>query len=174
MFIFAFSLFSCAQKQSQKQTFKDYHIQPVSSQNIELNANFWSKRIETNTKVTIPYCFEKCEATNRIKNFAVAGGLVEGTFEGRRYNDSDVFKIMEGEAYSLQQNYDAELDKYLDELIAKVDAAQEDDGYLYTIRTILGDSAMTDRNGKKRWQEIRNTINKIWENVVSKKIYITG
>ncbi|MDX1283864.1 MAG: glycoside hydrolase family 127 protein, partial [Draconibacterium sp.] len=124
------SLFSCTQKESSK----DYPIQPVSSDNIELTDNFWSTRIETNTKITIPYCFEKCEETHRIENFAVAGGLVDGTFEGIRYNDSDVFKIMEGAAYSLQHKYDPELDEYLDDLIFKVAAAQEDDGYLFTIR----------------------------------------
>ena len=152
-------LFSSCKKQAPK---KDYPIQPVSSENIKLNDNFWSKRIATNRDVTIPYCFEKCEETGRISNFEVAGGLKEGTFEGIRFNDSDVFKIMEGAAYSLQQKYDPKLDKYLDDLIAKVAAAQEDDGYLYTIRTILGDSAMNDRNGKERWKEVRNHSHELY------------
>ncbi len=150
--ILVISLFSCTQKEPQK---KDYPIQPVSSQNIELTDNFWSRRIATNRDVTIPYCFEKCEETHRIANFEVAGGLKDGTFEGIRYNDSDVFKIMEGAAYSLQQKYDPVLDKYLDDLIAKIAAAQEDDGYLYTIRTIKGDSAMTNREGNQRWEMVR-------------------
>ncbi len=148
-----FLLFSnCSKKEASK---KDYPIQPVSSQQVELTDNFWTKRIATNRDVTIPYCFEKCKETHRIANFEVAGGLTNGTFEGIRYNDSDVFKIMEGAAYSLQQKYDPELDKYLDDLIAKIAAAQEDDGYLYTIRTIRGDSAMTDREGKHRWETVR-------------------
>lgn len=154
--VFLFS--NCAQKEPAK----DYPIQPVSSQNVELSDNFWSKRISVNTDVTIPYCFEKCEETHRIDNFAVAGGLMEGTFEGIRFNDSDVFKIMEGAAYSLEQKYDPELDKYMDDLIAKIAAAQEDDGYLYTIRTILGDSAMTIRNGKERWAEVRNHSHELY------------
>jgi len=157
-FIVTLFLFSCTQKESGK----DYPIQPVSSQNVELTDNFWSQRIKTNTNVTIPYCFQKCEETHRIDNFAVAGGLMEGTFVGRRYNDSDVFKIMEGAAYSLQQKYDPALDKYLDDLIAKIAAAQEDDGYLYTVRTILGDSAMTERNGKERWVEVRNHSHELY------------
>lgn len=157
-FIVTLFLFSCTQKESGK----DYPIQPVSSQHVELTDNFWSQRIKTNTNVTIPYCFQKCEETHRIDNFAVAGGLMEGTFVGRRYNDSDVFKIMEGAAYSLQQKYDPALDKYLDDLIAKIAAAQEDDGYLYTVRTILGDSAMTERNGKERWVEVRNHSHELY------------
>lgn len=148
--------------QPDKKVTTDYPILPVSSKNVELTDQFWSKRIETNREVTIPYCFQKCEETHRIANFEVAGGLIEGTFEGIRYNDSDVFKIMEGAAYSLQQKFDPELDKYLDELIAKIAAAQEDDGYLYTIRTILGDSAMTIREGKERWSEVRNHSHELY------------
>lgn len=155
LLMFALFVLSCAQNTVEKEAPKDYPIQPVSSQNVEIQDQFWSKRIETNTNVTIPYCFQKCEETHRIENFVVAGGLAEGTFEGIRYNDSDVYKIMEGAAYSLQQNYNPELDKYLDDLIAKIAAAQEDDGYLYTIRTIKGDSAMTDREGKQRWEMVR-------------------
>jgi DUF1680 family protein len=154
-----FLLSNCTQKETQK---NDYPIQPVSSQNVELTDNFWSKRIATNREVTIPYCFEKCEETHRIANFEVAGGLVDGTFEGIRYNDSDVFKIMEGAAYSLQQKYDPELDEYLDDLIFKIAAAQEDDGYLYTIRTIKGDSAMTFREGNERWKEVRNHSHELY------------
>ncbi|MBT3383693.1 MAG: glycoside hydrolase family 127 protein [Prolixibacteraceae bacterium] len=157
-FIIVYLFSNCTIQEPQK----DYPIQSVSSNNVELTDNFWSKRIATNNDVTIPYCFEKCEETSRISNFEVAGGLKKGVFEGIRYNDSDVFKIMEGAAYSLQQNYDSELDKYLDDLIAKVAAAQEDDGYLYTIRTIKGDSALTEREGNKRWKEVRNHSHELY------------
>lgn len=160
--IYMFSLVFLFSNCTNQEPKKDYPIQAISSQNVELTDNFWSKRIATNQDVTIPYCFEKCEETNRISNFEVAGGLKEGIFEGIRYNDSDVFKIMEGAAYSLQQNYDPELDKYLDDLITKIAAAQENDGYLYTIRTILGDSAMSDRNGKERWKEVRNHSHELY------------
>jgi len=163
-FYFLFTLIiifsGCSQNKNTPKN--DYPIQPVSSQNVELKDNFWQKRLETNREVTIPYCFQKCEETHRIANFAVAGGLMEGTHEGIRYNDSDVFKIMEGAAYSLQQKYDKKLDKYLDDLIAKIEAAQEDDGYLYTIRTIKGDSAMTEREGKERWSQVRNHSHELY------------
>src|SRR4030067_2500985 len=97
---------------------------------------FWTPRLETNRKVTLPYDFKKCEETGRIDNFAKAGGLMEGKFQGIRFDDSDVFKVIEGAAYSLRLHPDPELDKYLDNLITKIAAAQEDDGYLYTCRTI--------------------------------------
>jgi len=73
LFLFILLISSCKQKEPQK---IEYPIQPVSSQNVELTDNFWSKRIATNRDVTIPYCFQKCEETHRIANFEVAGGLV--------------------------------------------------------------------------------------------------
>ena len=121
---------------------------------VSLDDDFWARRIETNRKVTIWYDFSKCEETGRINNFAKAGGLMEGEFEGIYFNDSDVFKVIEGAAYSLKTHYDARLDKYLDDLIAKIAAAQEDDGYLYTNRTINPAKA-ADGAGSKRWSKLR-------------------
>jgi uncharacterized protein len=151
MKIFAFLLITIFLFISCSKTKKtDYPILPISSKQVKLEDSFWKERIRVNNEVTIPYCFQKCEETHRIANFEVAGGLIKGTFEGIRYNDSDVYKIIEGAAYSLQQKYDPKLDAYLDSLIFKIAAAQEDDGYLYTIRTIKGDS-VSEREGKERW-----------------------
>lgn len=143
--VIIFIIASCAQKPQ-----KDYPIKPVPFTDVQIKDNFWQPRMETNRTVTIPYDFQKCEETGRIDNFAKAGGLMEGEFVGIRYNDSDVYKVIEGAAYSLSLHPDPELEKYLDDLIAKIAAAQEDDGYLYTTRTI--DPENPARNaGKERW-----------------------
>ena len=135
---------------------KDYPVKPVPFTEVQLADSFWSPRMEINRRVTIPYDFKKCEETGRIDNFAKAAGLMEGKFEGIRFNDSDVFKIIEGAAYSLSLHYDAELDKYLDDLIAKIAAAQEDDGYLYTTRTI--DPANPAQGaGETRWSNLKDS-----------------
>ena len=98
---------------------------------------FWAPRMETNRTVTIPYDFKKCEETGRVENFDVAAGKMEGKFRGHfGFNDSDVFKVIEGASYSLRLYPDAELEAYMDELIAKIAAAQEQDGYIYTVNTI--------------------------------------
>jgi len=129
---------------------KDYPIQPVVFTDVKLTDDFWAPRLETNRTVTVPYDFKKCEETGRIDNFAKAGGLMEGDFIGIRYNDSDVFKVIEGASYSLSLHPDPELEKYLDDLIAKIAAAQEDDGYLYTTRTI-NPKHPAPRAGDTRW-----------------------
>jgi hypothetical protein len=132
---------------------KDYPIKPVAFTEVKITDSFWQPRMETNRKVTIPFAFKKSEESGRIDNFAKAGGLIPGKFEGYRYNDSDVFKIMEGAAYALSLHRDPVLEKYMDDLIAKVAAAQGDDGYLFTARTIDPKNPAPG-SGKERWSNL--------------------
>ena len=118
---------------------------------------FWQPRIETNRTSTIPYDFKKSEETGRIANFARAGGLEPGPFEGIPFNDSDVYKIVEGAAYSLAIHPDPELDRYLDALIAKFAAAQEADGYLYTARRLFPPEKMPKMSGPERWSHLSHS-----------------
>jgi DUF1680 family protein len=127
---------------------RDYAIQPVPFTAVRVNDAFWTPRLETNRQTTVWYCFQKCEETGRIDNFAKAGGLKPGTFQGCPFDDSDVFKVIQGAAYTLATHPDPKLDAYLDELIAKIAAAQETDGYLYTARTFKSGHS---RAGKDRW-----------------------
>ncbi len=113
----------------------DYPIQPVPFTAVEVGPGFWAPRMETNRQVTVPYCFDRCEDTGRVSNFVAAAEKNPEGFEGIFFNDSDVFKIVEGASYALALKHDPQLDKYLDELIAKFAAAQEGDGYLYTAKT---------------------------------------
>ena len=131
---------------------RDYPIQAVPFTALTLTDDFWKPRIKVNHQTTIPIAFGHCESTGRIRNFEVAGGISPGTFCTKYpFDDSDVFKIIEGAAYSLQTFPDPALDAYLDTLIMKISTAQEDDGYLYTNRTILGDSGHP-WIGTERWQ----------------------
>jgi DUF1680 family protein len=132
----------------------DYPIKSVPVSAVQLSEGFWENRVETNRKVTIPYCLAQCEESGRIDNFAIAGGLKEGAHKGHYFNDSDVFKVIEGASYSLMIHPDAELEKYLDEIIAKIATAQEDDGYLYTARTANPDNP-PKQSGKERWSKLR-------------------
>ena len=131
----------------------DYPIAPLPFTAVKVSDGFWLPRIETNRKVTVRYDFAKCEETGRIDNFAKAGGLMKGPFRGIFFNDSDVFKVIEGASYSLALHRDAKLDEYLDALIVKIAAAQEDDGYLYTARTLNPDNP-PGGSGKTRWSHL--------------------
>ncbi len=133
----------------------DYPIKPVSFTDVTFNDNFWQPRLETNRTATLPANFKKCEETERIDNFSKAAGRMEGPHVGIFFNDSDVFKVMEGAAYSLSVHPDPELDAYLDDLIAKIAAAQEDDGYLYTARTINPKAVTSEKEGLERWSNLK-------------------
>ena len=80
---------------------KDYPVRPLPFTSIQLGAGFWRDRLETNHAVTVWYAFKKCEETGRIDNFAKAGRLMPGKFRGTPFDDSDVYKVMEGAAYVL-------------------------------------------------------------------------
>jgi DUF1680 family protein len=133
---------------------RDYPFQPVPFTAVKVNDSFWSPRFETNRVRTVWYDFEKCEETGRIDNFAKAGGLMKGEFRGIPFDDSDVYKVIEGAAYILAMQPDAKLDRYLDGLIAKIAAAQESDGYLYTARRLFPPEKMPGMSGKTRWSNL--------------------
>ncbi len=125
-------------------------IESVPFTQVQLGQGFWQSRLETNRSVTIPYCFKKCEQTGRISNFAKAGGLMPGNFEGIYFNDSDLYKVIEGAAYSLKTHPDAELETYVDGVIDQIAAAQWKDGYLYTFYSL------PQRQPEKRWVDTKN------------------
>lgn len=130
----------------------DYPIRPVPFTQVRFEDQFWAPRLETVKNVTIPYTLQQCEETGRIKNFSIAAGFTEGDFCGKYpFDDSDVYKILEGVAYSLQVHPDPHLESYADSIIYKIAAAQEEDGYLYSFRSIHPDSNH-HMAGTERWK----------------------
>ena len=108
----------------------DYPFQPAEMTNVAIRAGFWYPRFETNRVVTVQVDFRKSEETGRISNFELAGERAGRGFQGIPFNDSDVYKIIEGAAYTLSTHPDPELEKYLDDLIAKIAKAEGlDKGY---------------------------------------------
>ncbi len=111
---------------------------------------FWGDRIQAAREVTIPLAFSKCESEHRYKNFEMAAYTLQhpghpglqtpewdvAKFMGFSFDDTDVYKTIEGASYVLQTYPDAKLKTYIDSVLDVVAAAQESDGYLYTARTI--------------------------------------
>lgn len=121
---------------------RDYPVKPVPFTAVHVNDAFWAPRIEVNRKVTIPFAFHKDEETGRVDNFIRAAAAIRGeTFAnhqppGYPFDDTDIYKVIEGASYTLSVHPDPKLEAYIDGLIVKIAAAQEKDGYLYTTRTI--------------------------------------
>jgi hypothetical protein len=149
---FSFVVLSCGTPRRH-----DYPIEPVSLKQVKLNDAFWNPRIEINRAVTIPAVFQKCEETGRVENFAIAAGLKQGEQRGEYpFDDSDLYKSIEAASYALMVQPDPQMDAYLDSLIQLISAAQEDDGYLYTVRT-NNCKRLTNWFGDERWVKERDS-----------------
>ena len=152
--------------QAQKRGRPDYPVQPVPFTAVHLTDIFWAPRIETNRKVTIPAAFQKCEESGRMNNFARAAQALRGEPHDMKappypFDDSDLYKVIEGAAYVLSAQPDPKLDADVDGLIATIAAAQEPDGYIYTTRTI--DPQNPHRwAGKARWINERNDSHELY------------
>ena len=130
---------------------KDYRAKPVPIKDVHFDDLFWAPRMERNRTVSIPAVLKKCEETGRIDNFAKAAGLVKGPYRGSYpFDDSDVYKVIEAVSYTLMLHPDKELEAYVDGVISKIAAAQENDGYLYTWRA-LKPEGYEDWSGRARW-----------------------
>src|SRR5450755_4071031 len=114
--------FLCAQQ-------KDYPIQTVAFTRVKLTDHFWLPRIEINRTVTLPASFERCESTGRVKNFIMAAERKGKFCTKYPFDDTDIYKTIEGASYSLAVHPDAKLESYIDSLIAIIGRAQEPDGY---------------------------------------------
>tara|TARA_R110002051_G_scaffold61827_1_gene113422 strand:+ start:635 stop:2623 length:1989 start_codon:yes stop_codon:yes gene_type:complete len=115
----------------------DYPIQSVGIRNVKLTDEFWLPIIKKVQEKTIEYAIHKCEEEGRFENFLIAGKQIEGTVKGvMPFDDSDVYKIIEGASNSLISAPNLPLEKLLDSLIGIIKIGQENDGYLTTWRTI--------------------------------------
>lgn len=152
LFFVCITFLGCTQKKLILE--KGYPIEPVSFVDVKLEDHFWAPRIKANQEVTIPIALKQSYNTGRIDNFKKAGGLMPGYF-GTSYpfDDSDVFKIIEGMAYSIQTFPNAELEAQLDTLVYYIGKAQEEDGYLLTARTAAEPGKLHEWLGEKRWEK---------------------
>ena len=166
LFFFFTSIFRCCNAPPVRHD-NDYPISPIDFTRVKLQEGFWKDWVETVHDATIPFAFQKCEETGRINNFIFAGGISEGKFQGNfGFNDSDLYKIMEGAAYALMIEDDPELAAYLDTLVYYVSEAQEEDGYLYTAWTLKAneyiDFQCCTYSDQGRWIETPNSSHEFY------------
>lgn len=116
---------SCAAEKEQ--------ITPVPFNEVTLTDGFWKNRMETEINVTVPFSVEQSETA--VKRFRQAAAYMAGDTtqlpEPHRFISSDLYKVMEGVAYSLMLHPNDTLEQFMDSTIQLIGAAQEDDGYLY-------------------------------------------
>jgi DUF1680 family protein/alpha-L-arabinofuranosidase len=119
---------------------------------VRLSDGYWAPRIARVRAVTLPHCFAQCEKTGRFANFDAAAAR-KGEPKGYFFDDSDVYKTLEAVGLVLEGGRDPELEARADLAIGRIAAAQEEDGYLYTHRTI-GNEKKRPPGGEKRWSDL--------------------
>jgi DUF1680 family protein len=111
-------------------------LRPVEFSAVQFDDDFWKPRLETTRAKTWPHVLSWCERTNRLRNFDVAAGRVQAPYEGYFFNDSDVYKALEGACRLLVLFPSPELRDQIDSLVSRIAAAQQPDGYLNPYFTV--------------------------------------
>lgn len=157
--VFAFTITSGIQAMEHINN-NGYAITQVPFTSVKVDQNsFWGQRIKAAREVTIPLAFSKCESEGRYSNFVKAANPSDeydvSKFMGFSFDDTDVYKTIEGASYVLQTYPDKKLEAYIDSVLDIVAAAQEPDGYLYTARTI-NPKKPHGWAGTKRWEKVED------------------
>lgn len=129
---------------------------PVSIPNISLVKGLLASKFEMFRKEVIPYQWKAlndeisdADPSHSVENFRIAAGLKEGEYYGRTFQDSDVYKWLEGVSYCLAQERDEALEKIADEVIDLIAQAQQEDGYLDTFISVT-------EPPENRWTNVRD------------------
>jgi hypothetical protein len=80
---------------------------------------------------------------------------------GFPFDDTDVYKTMEGASYSMQTFPNPEMKEFLDSLVTLIAGAQEFDGYLYTART-MNPAHPHEWSGSKRWEKVEDLSHELY------------
>ena len=142
----------------------DYPFQPVPFTAVRITGGFWQAKQEVNRAVTVPFALQQCEESGRLRNFDLAAEVMRRRTAGERnyqvtpptiypFDDTDAYKAIEGASDVLSMRRDAALEARLDGWIARIAAAQEPDGYLYTFRTMHPDTPGHKWVGQNRWEK---------------------
>ena len=128
----------------------------IQGDRVLINDPFWNRFRECVVREGIPYQWkalsdalpDDTEPSHCLRNFRIAAGKEKGEHRGWFFQDSDVYKWLEGVAFSLRWNPDPELEALADEAIQIIVDAQQPDGYLDTFYTING--------LEKRWTNLKD------------------
>lgn len=143
-------------------------IHPVPFTRVRLRGGLLGGRQQVNREVTMPFALQQCEDSRRLQNFDLAAETMRRRASGETafqntpptefpFDDTDVYKCIEGASYGLSLADDDALAAQLEGMIARVAAAQEPDGYLYTWRTMHPDAPAHPWIGPARWERERDS-----------------
>ncbi len=107
-------------------------LEPVPFTKVTIQDRFWSPRQEINRKITVQHSFAMLERAGNFLDLQLAADRKREGYKGLLFTDSDLYKVLEGVAYTLATHPDPKLDAKMDEVISLISRAQMEDGYLNT------------------------------------------
>lgn len=114
-------------------------LNALNATSVTWSGGFWGTELERTRAVTVPSIWNSLSDTAVSpgwRNFLIAAGDAEGSHDGPPFLDGDLYKWLEGAISLLETNRDAELEKLVNEIAAKIASIQREDGYLHTATLI--------------------------------------
>ena len=122
-------------------------LQEVGHAQVDLQGGFWGPRLKVHHHVTVPHSINCLEKDGHVTNFDKAAGKFDGPLKGHHAFDSDLHKVLEGAVLSLQHFNDPQLRQRVDDIVNRILAAQQKDGFLISCFIVSGLD--------KRWDDLR-------------------
>ncbi|MCH2176818.1 MAG: glycoside hydrolase family 127 protein [Lentisphaeria bacterium] len=136
---------------------KHKEIKPITFNQVKLTDQFWVPRLQTQRKTTLPFALHKTE--HAVENLKRCANYLKGIPDEKpfthRFVSSDLYKVMEGAAFLLMLQRDAELEAQLDEIVAIIGGAQQEDGYLYVNH--ITNTFNVDEMGEKPYEYVTHS-----------------
>ncbi|GAL82007.1 putative glycosyl hydrolase [Algibacter lectus] len=116
---------------------------------------FWAEKVKSAGDKMLPYMGDLLcgDIGHGLNNFKIAAGEKEGEHKGFYWHDGDFYKFMEAKMYIYGLTKNESLLKELDEYIAVIGRAQEEDGYIHTHVQITDG---VDRFENRKYHEMYN------------------
>ncbi|HET6438866.1 MAG TPA: beta-L-arabinofuranosidase domain-containing protein [Anaeromyxobacter sp.] len=123
-------------------------LAPVPVSAVRLEGGLWGARRETDLPESLFQQWEQLEITGRLDNFRRVAGKSDNPYQGRVFNDSDLYKWLEAASWWLVRRSNPRLEGLVEEGILLAEGAQQPDGYLDTYYSL--------ERGGERWTNLRD------------------
>ncbi len=107
-------------------------INSISLAQVQKIDGFWGRYLDEFSDKGISSQWDQIVTTGRLENFYRAARKESGTYEGYRFNDSDVYKLLEGAIYVQKLRPNPKIAEIIETAIKAIEGAQAEDGYLNT------------------------------------------
>lgn len=108
-------------------------IRSISLSQVHKIDGFWGRYLDDFSEKGILSQWDQIVKTGRLENFLRVARGEQGTHEGLRFNDSDLYKWLEGAIYIQKLRPNPKIQEVIEISIKAIEGAQAEDGYLFTL-----------------------------------------